>query len=843
MLTPLPIDDVLPRIIAALREQPTLVLCAPPGAGKTTRVPPAILDAGLAGEGTILVLQPRRVAARATAARMSVERQSKLGEEIGYRVRFESKVSKRTRIEVVTEGILLRRLLSDSFLDGVSVVVFDEFHERSLASDLALGMVRQVQEIRPELKVVVMSATLAAEPIARYLGNAPIIASEGRMFPVQIRYWPELERRPSDEIAAAAVPEAFRETTGDCLVFLPGVGEIRSAARRLETWAAEQNVLLMELYGDLPPAQQDAVLAPAAQRKVILTTNIAETSLTIDGVTAVIDSGLARVSRYDENLGLDRLELGPISQASAAQRAGRAGRTAPGVCWRLWPEAAHRHRPEFETPEIRRVDLAGALLQILCWIEPDLQRFPWFESPPLTAVEQARELLITLQGITPDGQLITELGRRLAELPLHPRLGRLLLAGAERGVAPRAALAAALLSERDPFQRQPRGRLGSRQPAAFSESDLLDRVLALESFAAEGYTDFPFGSLNRSGAKNILRVQEQLAKLVNRSHGSRQEENEVAFLKAVAAAYLDRLAKRREPHGERGLLVGGRGVRLADESAVRESELFVCVEVDAGNNEAVVRQASHIERDWLPAELVRQETNVFFDAATQKIIARRQTFFRTLLLEERPVGIPNDEAAAAALAEAASKQWDQVFPFDNAEITGFVGRVRCLQQWLPQLELPSLTEADLQQLLPDLALGKRSFAELKQGLWLAAIKGLFTYPQLQSIETQAPERYQVPSGSRIVIQYEEGKPPVLAVRIQELFGLAETPRIAGGRVPLLLHLLGPNYRPEQITSDLASFWKTAYPIVRKDLRGRYPKHSWPDDPLTATAESRPKRRS
>lgn len=415
-LLPLPIDDVLPQVVAALRESPCAVLRAPPGAGKTTRVPPALLDAGLAGNGKVLVLQPRRVAARATAARMSSERGTRLGEEVGYQVRFDSRIGPRTKIEVITEGILLRMLHEQPFLEGIASVIFDEFHERSLSSDLALGMVRQIQQsVRPDLKVLVMSATLAAEPIAAYLGGCPVVESAGRMFPVAIRYLPGLDKRPIEELALAGVEQVLKESTGDVLVFLPGVGEIRKTAARLTGLAEELDLAVMELYGDLPADQQDAVLAPGQRRKVILSTNVAETSLTIEGVTAVVDSGLARIQRHDEQTGLDRLELSNISKASADQRAGRAGRTQSGICLRLWPEAAHRHRGEYETPEIHRVDLAGAVLQLAAWIEPDYRGFPWFDAPEPAALARAEGLLTML------GRCMMEnLQRREGNLPLSP---------------------------------------------------------------------------------------------------------------------------------------------------------------------------------------------------------------------------------------------------------------------------------------------------------------------------------------------------------------------------------------------------------------------------------------
>lgn len=840
-LPPLPIDEVLTDVVAKLQESSALVLRAPPGAGKTTRVPPAILASLPEKTGKIVVLQPRRVAARATAARIAFEQGWRLGEEVGYQVRFESRTGPRTRIEIVTEGILLRRLLDDPFLPDTSVVVFDEFHERSLASDLALAMVRQVQQsVRPELRIVVMSATLAAAPIARYLGDCPVVESQGRIFPVEVRYLPHLERLPLPELVAAGLENLLNQTAGDCLVFLPGVGEIRRCRERMESLAQQQGLTLLELYGNLPAEQQDAVLAPAERRKVILATNVAETSLTIEGVTGVVDSGLARVLRYDERTGLDRLELSPISKASAEQRAGRAGRTQPGICLRLWPEAAQRIRAEFELPEIARVDLAGAVLQVLSWIEPDVASFPWFEPPPPGAIERAQQLLSRLGAADSTG--ITPMGRQIASLPAHPRIGRLLIEGERLGVLHEAALAAALLSERDPFQRAERLPGQRRGPAEHSRSDLLDRVHAVE----QGGGSNSLGTLNRQAAKHILRTRDQLVGQVSNlslpdSLKGRPTEEE-GLLRAILAAFPDRLARRREPGSRRGVMIGGRGVRLAEESALADEELYVAVDVDAGAGEALVRQASAVDRAWLPAEQLDTSTLVEFDEATGKVVARKRVQFGTLVLEETQAALPGDEKVAQALAEAAAANWARSFPADDAEIAAFLNRVRCLAQWMPELQLPALADEQLRSLLPQLAHGRRSLAELRRAHWLQAIKGLFTWQQLQTIDREAPERIDVPSGSRIAVQYEIGRPPILAVRIQEVFGLHETPRVAGGRVPVLMHLLAPNMRVAQVTDDLKSFWANTYALVRKDLRARYPKHSWPEDPYAAIAQRRPARK-
>ena len=775
---------------------------------------------------------------------MSYERGSRLGEEVGYQVRFDSRTGPRTKIEVITEGILLRLLHEQPFLEGIAAVIFDEFHERSLSSDLALGMVRQIQQsVRADLKVLVMSATLAAEPIAAYLGGCPVVESSGRMFPVAIRYLPGLDKRPIEELAAAGVEQVLKESSGDVLVFLPGVGEIRKTAARLESLAEEQNFSVMELYGDLPAEQQDAVLAPGPRRKVILATNVAETSLTIEGVTAVVDSGLARIQRHDEQTGLDRLEVASISKASADQRAGRAGRKQSGVCLRLWPEAAHRHRAEYETPEVHQVDLAGAILHLAAWIAPDYRKFPWFETPEPAALARGENLL-TMLGALDDGK-ITRLGIELAALPVHPRIARLLVEGQRLGAVEEAALVAAMLSERDPFFRS--GGPQRRQASHTSQSDVLDRLHSLQDFEDRGIADSSSGAINRQGAKQIFKVREHLLSLLERSDQNRSPRyqhtsNDEAVLQAILAAYPDRVARRRETGSQRAVMVGGRGVKLADESAVLEAELFVCVNVDGATGEALVRQASEVRREWLSVDLLQSEVIVEFDNQRESITAKKQVKWNGLLIEETQAALPAGEKVEALLASAAAENLEQVLPQDNEDFTQFVTRVRCLAAWRPDLNLPLLDDAALRGLLPMLASGCRSFADLRKAPWLHAAKSLFTYPQSQLLEREAPERIEVPSGSRIAVQYEVGRPPILAVRIQEVFGLLDTPRLAGGKVPVLMHLLAPNMRVAQVTDDLRSFWTNTYALVRKDLRNRYPKHSWPEDALTAEPQRRPQRK-
>ncbi|MBI5362234.1 MAG: DEAD/DEAH box helicase [Planctomycetes bacterium] len=935
MPQPLPIDGVLPQVVDALRSSACVVLRAPTGAGKTTRVPPAVLDAGLAGSKQVVMLEPRRIAARAAARRMAQERDGgrgvELGGEVGFHVRFDRVASARTKILVVTEGLLVRMLQDDPFLERVGVLVFDEFHERNLDTDLALALARKVQlEARPDLKLVVMSATIATKRVAEWLGGAAVVESEGRLHPVMIEHLEREEDRPVPLQVAAGVQRVLGSTRGDVLAFLPGVGEIKRTSDELAGFAQRNGLALHELYGDLPPEEQDAVLRRGSRRKIVLATNVAETSVTIDGVTAVVDSGLARVMRFDPGVGLDRLELERISRASADQRAGRAGRTEPGVALRLWTAAAQRSLDEDTDPEIRRVDLAGPVLQLLSFGERDVRAFPWFEAPAEAALEQALELLARLGAL--DARGLTDVGRALARVPSHPRIARLLLEGARRDCASWCAVAGALLSERDPFLRAPRRgvlQAGRGANKHHSDSDLLDRVVALEDFEHNGARNSLVGELNASAARFVLRAADQLARESERAFrrgtrsatgggagsssadsmgstgstsstgwtgaagsagatgskgasGQGPEEpskhdvrpikpgndatsarskddtrlrGDVAkragesielsataeedFLRCVLAAWPDRVARRRAEGDRRAVMLGGRGVRLADESAVMDHELFVCAELDGGRRgeraEATVRLASAIERDWLARDRVRVADEVAFDKEKERVFAVRRTYFEDLVLEEAPTGQIDDAAAGEALAEAAGTDLARLIPLSDAKLANFLARVRSLASWMPDAELPRFDDAWLRAHLGELLHGCRSFDDARKRNWIELLKQQLDWKEQQLLEKEAPERLQVPSGSWITLDYAEGRAPALAVRIQEVFGLADTPRIAGGRVKVVLHLLAPNYRPQQVTEDLASFWNGAYQDVRKELRARYPKHSWPDDPWNAPA--------
>jgi len=884
----LPIDDVLPEVISGLANSDTvaLVLIAAPGAGKTTRVPPAVLDAGLAElnsgsqlreghgngntssrPGQIIVLQPRRVAARAAATRISDERGTKLGEEIGYQVRHESKVSARTRIVICTEGVFLRRLQKDPMLENIAVVIFDEFHERNLDSDLALALVRQVRnELRPDLKIIVMSATLDAEPVSRYLSNCPVLQSPGRAHPVNIEY---LAAQPAasniEQTVSDGVKQMLAKSAGHILAFLPGVGEIRKTHEQLEAIAERENLLLLPLYGDMPLEEQQRVLNQSAQRKVVLATNIAETSLTIDGITAVVDSGMARINRLDSRLGLNRLGLERISQASADQRAGRAGRTASGECLRLWTEREHKSMAAFSPPEIERVDLSECALQLLAWGEKDLQSFAWFQAPPPASLSRALELLDRLDAL--ENGRMTELGRKMAQLPLQPRLARLLVEGAESGQIRDTALCAALLSERDPLKRSTENT-GAKHK---SESDVMDRVWALNEFAEQGHKHSFAGELMVNPAKQILRTAEQLTKLVsefksidserknNRAESSGKDQankanklddkiddkkSEEAVMRAIMVAFVDRICRRREPGGKTAIMVGGRGVRLAIDSAVSDAELFVAVELlETGQSDATVRQASAIDKSWLPKSHLSTSIDVSYDREKEKVVASKCTRFCDLIIEETVSALPTDIDPGEILAKALSAANIDLAALVDDQAKQYLARINCLRDNMPELELPEFSSEPWRELLPLWCMGASSLAELKSNSFISILQSQLTHEQLTAIEQEAPALIAVPSGNQIKLIYENGKAPVLAVRIQELFGMTETPRIARARQPVLMHLLAPNYRVQQITPDLASFWKNTYGEVKKDLKARYPKHSWPDNPLTAQAESRPKRKA
>lgn len=814
---PLPIDPHLPTLVDRLRADGAVVLVAPPGAGKSTRVPGALLSAGV--DGKILVGQPRRVAARAVARRIAQERGERVGDGVGYAVRFDSRIGPATRIELLTEGLLLRRIQADPFLEGVGCVVLDEFHERSLHADLALALLAEIRrEARPDLWVVVMSATLEPAPVADFLGCG-VVSAPGRSFPVDVSY----DQRPADRSPidrAAPAARAALSHGGDVLVFLPGVGEIRRVADRLGDL---DGVDVLPLHGRLSAKEQDRALSPGVRPRIVLATNLAETSVTLPNVRAVIDTGLARVPRFDAGIGLTRLLRGPISQASADQRAGRAGRTGPGMCRRLWTEAEHTHRPAATRPALRREDFTRAALELYAWGQPPAE-FAFFEAPEPSVIATADAVLRRLGAL--DGGRITPLGRALVELPIHPRLGAVIEAGHRLGCLTDAATAAALATERDIY-RDP--------PAIVADSDLMLRLEALRHGDA---------GLDRRAVAEVRRVREQLIRIARATWGDGPDRPATAALltAALRAGFPERIARRRAPRSDRVKLAGGAGAQIAPQSVVRDAEylLAVVIEGRARGQEHVIRVAHAVDPKTLTTEAVPATR---FDAEKERVFQRIEDRFLELVVRTRPG--KDLEQAAAVLADAAAVDPARAFGFDR-KIEGYLARVRWLADQRPALGLPTFDE-----LLPDtpagpiitlLCAGRRSFADLRNAPLLATVKALIPHRDQRQIDALAPATMTLPDGSERRLTYVLGEPPVLAGRIQQFFGLPDTPRVLGGAMPVKLHLLAPNQRPQQVTQDLASFWQNGYPAVRKDLRGRYPKHPWPEDPLTATPTGRAKPR-
>ncbi|QDV23749.1 ATP-dependent helicase HrpB [Aureliella helgolandensis] len=870
MLQPLPIDSHLDALAHALAGHPSVVLEAPPGTGKTTRVAPAFLpgsrnSAGWNAPSKILLVQPRRIAARAAAARIASEQGYQLGREVGYQVRFDNRTGPATRLTSLTPGILLRRLQLDSVLEDVSLILLDEFHERSLEYDLLLGMLQRIQtELRPDLRLLVMSATLDGASVCHYLGDAPRIAVAAQSYPVRIEHAkfgsmsggrPQHPSRRIVEQTTAAVlkyaqarrgSDSAAEGDGDMLVFLPGVGEIRQVERQLAPEAAKQGWNLLTLFGDMRPADQDAVLATSPQRKIILATNVAETSLTIDGVTTVIDSGWARVQRVDPALGLNRLLLEPISTASATQRAGRAGRTAPGFCYRLWDEVSARSRPQQLDPEVLRVDIAGAVLQLLCWGESDIAAFPWITPPPTAAIAGALQVLEWI-GAVQEGRP-TELGRQLLHFPLHPRLARVVVAGHALRIPHAATLAAAILSERDIVDRQagayaPRSRGGVptiQQVKLPYHCDVTRRVQALQRLQAGNRisvervaAEFSLGGINLAAVQQVQRVAEQLRTVVDSQLSSTAEEPlETQLSEALLAGFPDRVARRRSANTPRGVMVGGRGIKLDGKSAVTAAELFLCLDVDAAGTEANVRMASAVEQAWLTGANLQTRTERFMNPTLGSVVSRRRLYWCDLMLTETTAETPLDAETARLLSQAAAGQFDKLLPAKDRVLQSWLARVRWLAQALPEENLPTFTGDSLVPMLEKWLYGLRNLEEVRQLPWSSLLPGELNAQQRKLLDGQAPEAMTLPTGRRVLLTYEPGKPPILAARIQEFFGWQDTPRLAGGKSQVLLHLLAPNGRVHQITDDLASFWANTYATVRKELRGRYPKHAWPEDPLS-----------
>ncbi|MFZ5756186.1 MAG: ATP-dependent helicase HrpB [Pseudomonadota bacterium] len=814
-----PVDEVLPALLHTLAERRVAVLQAPPGAGKTTRIPPALLDAGWLDGRKILMLEPRRLAARSAARWMAAQRGETAGQTVGYRTRLDTKVSAATRIEVVTEGILTRMLQGDPALAGYGIVIFDEFHERSLQADLGLALVQETrQALREDLRLLVMSATLDAAPVAELLrdahGPAPVLTSAGRAFPVATRHLAPAMRTAWLDHLVQVLPDILEREEGSALVFLPGAGEIRRVQSLLSS-RLPAGVQVLPLYGDLAGDAQDAAIAPAAPgtRKVVLATSIAETSLTIDGVRIVIDAGWQRRALFDPGSAMTRLVTTRVSAAAAEQRRGRAGRTAPGVCVRLWPDS--EQLSPFTPPEIQEADLSGLVLELAQWGTRDPSSLAWLDAPPRPACEQARALLQQLEAVDAAGA-ITPHGTRMLSVGLAPRLAHLVVRGRELGHARLAADIAALLSERD---------IAGRDAGV----DLHARIELLRGGQAHG------GDRARLAA-----LRESARRLDMRGSGDAPEQPETAGL-LLALAYPDRVARRRSADGHRYLLANGRGALLPEGDPLAKHEWLVCADLDGEAREARIYLAAPVSRAGIERVLAKEITEqdqTGWDAASESVIAKRRRCLGALVLEEKILPAPSAEQVLAALLAAIRERGLAALPWDDA-----------CRQWRARVQLlhgldaagwPDLSDAALLATLEDwlapFLSGMNRLAQLKQLALPAALRSLLPYAQQQRLEELAPERWQVPTGSAIAIDYCAENGPVLAVKLQEMFGATVTPAVAQGRVPLTLHLLSPAQRPVAVTRNLVTFWQQGYPDVRKDLRGRYPKHPWPEDPLAAAPQ-------
>ena len=832
----LPIDSILSDILAALARSGGLVLQAPPGAGKTTRVPLALLEADWLAGRRIVMLEPRRLAARAAATRMASSLMEPPGETVGWRIRFDSRVGPRTRIEVVTEGILGRMLQDDPSLPGVGLLIFDEFHERSLHADLGLALALEAQQgLRDDLKLLVMSATLDGGPVARLMGGVPVVTSMGRAHPVDTRFLARPEPRGFADGVAAAVTRALAEETGDVLVFLPGAGEIRRVEALLADHPGARDVLVAPLYGDLGQEAQDQAIRPSSdgRRKVVLATAIAETSLTIDGVRVVVDGGQMRVARFDPGSGMTRLVTLPASRASADQRRGRAGRQGPGVCYRLWSEAEDRGLQPWTSPEILEADLAPLALDLAQWGVSDAAALAWLDPPPAAHLTQARDLLRDLGALDGDNR-ITAHGRAMTRLSLHPRLAHMVLTARALGQAGLACDLAALLEERDVLRA---GR-GCR------DGDIRLRVEALRT--GEGFDPRHGLGVDRGALARARQSAKEWRRRLGLKPGEQPGTPSQAGL-LLAFAYPDRIARRRGGERRYALSQGG-GAHFAEAEPLSAEDWLVAAETDGDRREARIFLAAPLTRaeiDRAFASAVTSVEVVEWNSRDEAVLARRQTRLWRLVLDDRPLPAADGARVVAAMIDGIRALGLACLPWSE-DLESWRRRVAFLARVEPESGWPDLSDAALlagleQWLAPHLA-GITRRAHLARLDLAAALTGMLDWERQRRLDAAAPTHLAVPSGSRVRLDYSV-EPPVLAVRLQEMFGCAETPRIAGGKVAVLLHLLSPARRPVQVTADLASFWANAYKAVRADLRGQYPKHWWPDDPMRAepTARAKPRR--
>ena len=823
-LPTLPIQAVLPELVTTLQDHTRLILAAEPGSGKTTIVPLALLDETWLCDKKILLLEPRRLAVRMTAKRMSQLCGESVGGLIGYRIRFETKVSKQTRIEVITEGILTRMIQHDPELTGVGLVIFDEFHERTLTADLGLALCHDVQELRGDLKMMIMSATMDNDRISRVLGNAPVINGHGRCFPVEIHYLP----RPSTEYLVPQVTKAIHrilaQQDGDILVFLPGANEIKQVQAKVEG-----NCVCLPLYGNLPGAAQDLVFQPTTKRRVILATPIAETSLTIEGITVVIDSGLMKTPTFSTSTGLTSLRTVLISKASADQRGGRAGRLCPGVCYRLWTKGEHHSRPEFSAPEIMGADLASILLETLQWGVSDPRQLTWIDPPRQSQIDQAITLLTQLEILNTDGKL-TKLGSKIATLPLHPRLGLMLYKGKQMGQGWLACILAALLQNRDIFRSQNNAR----------SRDIEERLELLCLFEQGKTSTIKSKGGDPDLCRKILQEARQYQRLIAQTNHT-IDICETGNL--LALAYPDRIAMRKKG-ATQYILSSGRGVLLNHGDHLHHAEFLVVASLDGGKKQGRIFLAAPLSRATLQENhhhLLNKKPQILWNK--QRVDAVTVTCLGKLELHRAPLTDIQPEQVRHCVVEGIQQEGIACLNWQKKS-RELQARMQTLHLWQPNL-WHDVSDQELQNNLAWLEPyldGIHSLKQLRKLDISTILLSRLSWKKQQELERLAPSHLRVPSGSWVKLTYQANKPPILAVRIQELFGATTTPTIFAGKQPVLIHLLSPAQRPIQVTLDLEGFWKNTYHAVKKELKGRYPKHYWPDNPLTATPTSRVKSR-
>jgi ATP-dependent helicase HrpB len=853
-LSPLPIDELLEPLVQELRSHQAVVLEAPPGAGKTTRVPRALLEAGLAGDGEIWVTEPRRLAARLAAAYVAKELGTELGGRVGYSVRFEERVSAATRLRFVTEGVLLRRLVGKAAPRAPRLIVLDEFHERHSATDLNLMLLRRLLEQDPGLRLVVMSATLEGEAIARYLGGCPRLRSEGRVFPLSIRHAAAADERPLLQRVSSAVKELVQETKqGDVLVFLPGAAEIRQVEAHLSAFAEREQLSVLPLHGEMPLDAQARAIARSERRKIVLATNVAESSITVEGVTGVVDSGLARIAEHSPWTGRQSLEVRPISQASAIQRAGRAGRTQPGLVIRLYTEANFRARPSHDRPEVQRLDLAESLLTLYgAGFVPEAES--WLDAPTPASLESATRLLERL-GLL-EGQQLSALGQRALALPLQPRLARVVLEGQRLGIADRACLAAALLGERDI-------RLNPTAPARDSaligcDCDI-DQLIELyeqaeaERFAANALRRL---SLHQSRVASVRASYQQIRRDLKLAPGrsagpaelppQRDTDSQRALSLALLAGFPDRVARRQKPGGRDLILATGHVAQLAEESVARSAHLLIALDAEdrsqapvslpRGTKQAArqairVRLAAPLEAEWLldfAAHGITEKEELGWDDQRERVMLTSQLCWGAVVLEQSQRPAPPGTQAAALLERAALAQQANLFGKSDA-LTELLARAELLGREFPGLGFDAVHALGSRSFLSHACSAATSLAELRELDFRQAFLAALTPLQRAHLERETPEWVQLGGGRRVRVQYTAGQAPSVASRLQDFFGMKAGPRICAGRVALTLHLLAPNRRAVQVTSDLPGFWQRHYPEIRRQLMRRYPRHAWPED--------------